>query len=154
MAIFEGFVFRICKGFLNISEGKCFIIGRVLKLYTLEHVVENIAYSSLWSETVDILQYILVNFAVYSREFCSIFSWICSIFSWIVQYILLNFAVYSREFCSIFSWILQCILVNFAVYSREFCSIFSWILQFILVLYFWFTLIVQTPLHIFIYGLE
>jgi len=43
---FEGFVFRIQK-ILNISEYRLLFIGRVLQLYTMEPVVENITFSIL-----------------------------------------------------------------------------------------------------------
>ena len=34
----------VSKGSLNIPEYRCLLIGRVQYLYTIEHVVENIAY--------------------------------------------------------------------------------------------------------------
>ena len=34
----------LSKGFLNIPEYRCLLIGRVQYLYTIEHAVENIAY--------------------------------------------------------------------------------------------------------------
>ena len=49
--IFKNIVLKVlsfeCKGSLNIPELRCLLIGRVLQLYTMEHVVENIAYSNL-----------------------------------------------------------------------------------------------------------
>ena len=36
----------VSKGFLNIPEYRCLLIGRVQYLYIIEHVVENIAYFS------------------------------------------------------------------------------------------------------------
>ena len=44
--IFEGFYF-VSKGSLSIPEYRRLLINRVLQLYTMEPVVENIAYSSL-----------------------------------------------------------------------------------------------------------
>ena len=41
------FFYFVSKGSLNIPEYRCRFIGRVLQMYTMEPVVENIAYSSI-----------------------------------------------------------------------------------------------------------
>ena len=48
----------VAKGFLNIPEYRCLLIGRVQYLYTIEHVVENIAYHRFQSISVTLLSLI------------------------------------------------------------------------------------------------
>ena len=43
------------KGSLKIPEYRCFLIGRVQYLYTVEHAVENIAYHRFQSIPVTLL---------------------------------------------------------------------------------------------------
>ena len=45
----------LSKGSLNIPEYSCLLIGRVQYMYTIEHVVENIAYHRLQSISVTLL---------------------------------------------------------------------------------------------------
>ena len=43
--VFLKILYFVSKGFLNIPEYRCLLIGRVQYLYTIEHALENIVYT-------------------------------------------------------------------------------------------------------------
>ena len=51
----------VTKGYLNIPEYRCLLIGRVQYLYTIEHAVENIAYYRFQSISVTLLSLIKIK---------------------------------------------------------------------------------------------
>jgi len=46
LSLFLKILCFVLKGYLNIPEYRCLLIGRVQYLYTIEHCVENMAYFS------------------------------------------------------------------------------------------------------------